>query len=265
MTRHKSGSERAAARGGRGRGPSRRGALGEDVYARLKHDIQTLALPPRGALDEVALVRRFGVSRTPIREALRRLAGDGLVELVPHQSARVAPILLDGVRDYFEALAVMQKVVMVLSVQRTTPAMIVDAEELERAIEAAARARNAEAIPELNMAFHLALARGADNRYLVSAYERLLEQGLRLSGLTMRHYLASGWAGHLDALVRDHKEMLKLAEQRDAVGMARLSDWHVVLFRDNVLSGLIGERQSEPGRDASDLAIEGLIGTRRPA
>jgi len=263
-TRQKPGAERPS-RGPRSRAAPRRGVLGEDVYARLKHDIQTLVLPPRSALDEVALVRRFGVSRTPIREALRRLAADALVELVPHQSARVSPILLDGVRDYFEALGVLQKVVLVLSVQRATASMIVDAEALGRSIEAAARKRDGEAIPELNMAFHLALARGADNHFLLAAYERLMDQGLRLSGLTMRYYLASDWATHLEALVRDHREMLRAMEERDVAAIAGLSDRHVVLFRDNVLSGLVGDRQSEPGRSASDLAIEGLIGSRRRA
>ncbi|MEU0239051.1 GntR family transcriptional regulator [Nocardiopsis sp. NPDC006198] len=74
----------------------------ESVYQRLKDEIEALTLPPGARLSELTVAERFGASRTPVREALRRLAREGLVDFVPGEVARVSPISLNGVRELFE-------------------------------------------------------------------------------------------------------------------------------------------------------------------
>jgi DNA-binding GntR family transcriptional regulator len=74
----------------------------ESVYRQLRQDIEAGALAPGSPLGELALVARTGASRTPVREALRRLAADGLVELTPRLGARVSRVSLRSVRDLFD-------------------------------------------------------------------------------------------------------------------------------------------------------------------
>ena len=72
------------------------------VHRRLKEEIELGELAPGTPLSELSLVERTGASRTPVREALRRLAAEGLVDLVPRQGARVSRVSLQSVRDLFD-------------------------------------------------------------------------------------------------------------------------------------------------------------------
>ncbi|NJP67856.1 FCD domain-containing protein [Streptomyces spiramenti] len=74
----------------------------ESAYRSLKGQIEDLTLPPGAKLGEVGLAERLGASRTPVREAIRRLAREGLVRFAPGEVAEVAPISLAGVRALFE-------------------------------------------------------------------------------------------------------------------------------------------------------------------
>ena len=245
--------------GGRDAGPGGPASLADDVYSTLKHEIQNLIIPPRQKLDEGALVRRFGISRTPVREAIRRLVADELVDLVPHQSARVRPILFEGVRDYFECMRVMQKAIFVLGAARIGAPEIAAAEAAHRKLEAASERRDMVAIPDLNTAFHAAIAEGAGNHFLSDAYKRLLMQGTRLAALTVRHYIVSQWDEEMAKLSIDHRDILEAARDHDQHRMAGLSDRHVELFRHQVVDALASEKSAGLLGDISDTATRHLL------
>jgi DNA-binding GntR family transcriptional regulator len=78
------------------------------VHRRLRKEIQLGELAPGTPLSELSLVARTGASRTPVREALRRLAAEGLVDLVPRQGARVSRVSARSVRDLFEFRALLE-------------------------------------------------------------------------------------------------------------------------------------------------------------
>jgi DNA-binding GntR family transcriptional regulator len=78
------------------------------VHRRLKEEIELGELAPGTPLSELSLVERTGASRTPVREALRRLAAEGLVDLVPRQGARVSRVSLQSVRDLFDFRALLE-------------------------------------------------------------------------------------------------------------------------------------------------------------
>jgi len=82
--------------------PAGRSGLGEEAYARLRAEIISGELAPDEPLSELALSQRLGISRTPVREALMRLAGDGLVRSGPGRGARVAGIDLTDIRELFQ-------------------------------------------------------------------------------------------------------------------------------------------------------------------
>ena len=89
--------------------PDATGASKADlVHRRLKEQIELGELAPGTPLSELSLVERTGASRTPVREALRRLAAEGLVDLVPRQGARVSRVSLQSVRDLFDFRALVE-------------------------------------------------------------------------------------------------------------------------------------------------------------
>ena len=98
------------------------------VHRRLKEEIELGELAPGTALSELSLVARTGASRTPVREALRRLAAEGLVDLVPRQGARVSRVSLRSVRDLFDFRSMLEPT----AIRQATEAAAADP-ELRRA------------------------------------------------------------------------------------------------------------------------------------
>ncbi len=84
----------------------------DQVHRRLREEIELGELAPGTPLSELSLVARTGASRTPVREALRRLAAEGLVDLVPRQGARVSRVSLQSVRDLFEFRSLLEPTAM---------------------------------------------------------------------------------------------------------------------------------------------------------
>src|SRR5215472_1518435 len=107
------------------------------VHAALRHAIMVLDVEPGAALEEERLCRQYNVSRTPLREALIRLASEGLVELEPNRSARVAALQFVDVVDHYEAMDVLQPAIWHFAAVRVTSA------DLKRIREALDRLRKA--------------------------------------------------------------------------------------------------------------------------
>ena len=119
----------------------------------LREDILRGALPAGARLGEVELAERLGVSRTPVREALSRLAAEGLVELVPNRGARVASWTVDELEGVFALRSLLEPQLTALAVPHATPA------DLDALDDLAARMvdlgdRDPDALVPLNRAFH---------------------------------------------------------------------------------------------------------------
>ena len=94
--------------------------LSDEIFHALVKDILSGAVEPGGRLDEPSICRKYKVSRTPIREALRRLSGTGLVEITPRRGVTVARIDAEQLNDMFEALAEFEGLCAKLSAVRMT-------------------------------------------------------------------------------------------------------------------------------------------------
>ena len=101
-------------------GPKReRGAT--TIYSSLREDILTLRLSPGSAVDEVDIARQFGLSRTPVREALVMLSGEGLVRFLPNRSSIIAPLTMENMNDYFDTLLILTRSIMVAAATKRVP------------------------------------------------------------------------------------------------------------------------------------------------
>ena len=146
-------------------GASRR-TLAEELRLALADDIVRGLLVPGAALDETELARRFGVSRTPVREAIRQLAASGLVEVRAHRGAVVARPSEDRLLGMFEAMAELEALCAGLAAERMTPAERGQLEAVHRELRALIQSGDPQRYHDANESFHAAIYAGAHNAYL---------------------------------------------------------------------------------------------------
>lgn len=202
------------------------------AYESLRDEILSLALPPGALLDETTLADRFGMSRSPVREALIRLAGEELVVTLSNRSTIVAPIDIQSFPKYVEALDIAQRMNTRLAAELRTETDLATIAKRQRDFVAAVKTRNHLAMSEANRAFHMAIAHAGRNPYLSAFYDRLLNQGRRMLHLHFE-FLEKGQGGLL--LTDEHDDMLDAIRQRDVERADRLAHAHTRQFQDNFI------------------------------
>lgn len=203
------------------------------AYETLRDEILSLDLAPGALLDETSLADRFGMSRSPVREAMIRLAGEELVVMLANRSTIVAPINVTAFPKYVEALDIAQRINTRLAAELRTEADLAAIAKRQRGFEAAVKSGKHLAMSEANKQFHMAIAVAGRNSYLAGFYERLLDQGRRMLHLHFQ-YLERGNDGYL--LTDEHAEMLEAIRARDVTRADALAHAHTRQFRDNFLA-----------------------------
>lgn len=203
-------------------GERKRGSGVRLVYEMLRDEILTLALPPGRPIDEVNLAERFGMSRTPIREAIVRLAGEGLVETLPNRSAIVANIDFMKLHTFFDAITLMYRVTTRLAAEhhREEDLKIIRAHQVRYA--AAVAAQDPLAMIAINRDFHAAIAEAGRNPYFTALTLRLLDEGRRI----LRLYYQSFEDRLPKEYSDEHEEIIAAIEARDVPLADRLAKKH---------------------------------------
>ena len=212
--------------------------LAEDIYRAIKEDILGVDILPGAILDEVQLMSRFGVSRTPIREAIRRLISDDLVGMEPHRSAYVIPLTIESIREFFEAYELIQRMVLILSADRINSEQIRSISSVDEKIAAAFEARDIRLIRKLNDEFYGSVAAASSNKFLQELYSKLREFSSRLSALIHKSLLGDEWDEHADTLRRDHEKIISALSAKDCALIGDISDQDVALFKKKILQAL---------------------------
>lgn len=203
-----------------------------NVYDRLRADILSCALQPGQEFREGDLADRFGVSKSPIRDALQRLELEGLIEIEPRRGHRVAPISVADARD----ILAMREILEVGAAR----AIVVSASESD--LQAFDRFREApthemKAFADYNRDFHLSLCDAAGNRRLANSAEQLMENYDRLCIVSLSASSASEAANMADALA-DHVAIIDALQARNAAHAARAITRHIQTSRRRVMRGL---------------------------
>jgi DNA-binding GntR family transcriptional regulator len=204
-------------------GPRIRGSGVQTVYEALKQAIVELTLEPGAPLDEVTLAERFDMSRTPVREALVRLAAEGLVTQLPNRNTIVAPIDFGQLPVYFEALTLMYRVTTRLAASGRTARHL---EAMRRYQSAYAAAVDRDDVPGMignNREFHAVIAEAGGNPYFTALFTRLLDEGRRI----LRLYYYRSFNDHLPRkYVNEHDAIIAAIEAQDAELCERLAAEH---------------------------------------
>lgn len=216
-----------SADGGRETGSAR-------VYQVLREEILRMTLRPGVTLDETSLGERFGLSRSPVREALIKLAGEGLATTLPNRTTIVAPMDFASMPRFLDALDLLQRVTTRLAAVYRDDNDLVAIRHAQSAYErgAAKSIRTRDSVPmiEANHAFHMAVARACKNAYYVAFYRRLLDEGRRMLHLHFEFQAADPGLRVAD-LAADHTAMVDAIERRDADEAERIAHRHAAMFR----------------------------------
>lgn len=156
------------------------------VYESLRRAIISVRLAPGEPLEELQLCKAYKVSRTPVREALIRLASEDLVELEPNRGAKVAALQFVDVVDHYEAMDIFQPLICHFAAVRRTPHDLSAIKRCVHEFRQALAQKNAEAIILANFNLHGAIAAACHNRSLEKAYRRMLTDKLRIAQQGMR-------------------------------------------------------------------------------
>lgn len=187
--------------------PLRRTARLQD---RIEDMIMTGALEPGARLDEMSLATQFGVSRTPVREALRALAASGIVEHRPNRGAIVRPVGPTERAEMFEVMAALEAMCAERAASEAGEAARAAIRESHRACAEAAAAEDGDAYYYQNEAFHEAIDAAAGNRFL-SEHTRALRRRLKpYRRLQLRA------EGRLSASLAEHERIVQAIEAGDA-------------------------------------------------
>ncbi len=234
----------------------RRGTGREVAYQVLRSRILDLTLEPGTPLEEAVLVRDLRLSRTPLREAFVRLASENLVELLPNRGARVAEITVTQLSQYFEALALMQRATHRWAATRRSDRDLKQIAVHRDAFVKGAR-QDTVTVPELNRAFHAAIAACCGNSHVSKLYNELLDQGLRLARLTIDQVASKTHtpAMHTETLIAEHAAIFDAIEGGDAEAADRLANAHNDLFRRRLYEYFVNRRST--AADLVSLAESG--------
>lgn len=202
--------------------PISRQALHLAVMDRLRKMITEGLLPPGSHLNERALCEQLGVSRTPLREALKMLAVERLIDLLPNRGARVVTLSASDIADAFELLSGLEALAGELACERITQAEVDEIHELHSAMDACYANGDLPGYFDCNRRIHDRINAAARNPALTQMYQSVNQ---RLQALRFRSNLHAGkWERAID----EHVAMLQALRQRDGAALGRLLRSHLM-------------------------------------
>jgi DNA-binding GntR family transcriptional regulator len=220
--------------------PLRPASLHEAVAERLRSMVFERQLAPGAWIDEAALCQAWDISRTPLREALKVLAAEGLVELVPRRGCRVAMLSEDDAHELFPVMALLEGRCAYEAALKATPADLKELKRLHEQLERHAAAGNIEAYYRANHVFHSKVQALAANRWLDRATNELRRFMRLLRGRQLQR------PGRLEESIGEHRALLAALEARDADAAERLMHDHLMAQLAALERLLQSERQSTP-------------------
>jgi DNA-binding GntR family transcriptional regulator len=206
-----------------------RAALHERVADRLRELLVEGAIAPSAKLNERELSERLDVSRTPLREAIKMLAAEGLVELLPNRGAVAVSLSEQDVLNTFEVMAELEGMSGELAAKRITDAELSEIKALHYEMLAAHTRSDLSAYYRLNSQIHKAINSAAKNPVLLGTYTQV---NARLQALRFRsNQDEAKWK----RAVREHEQMIEALVKRDGAALRAILVQHLNNKRDVVM------------------------------
>jgi DNA-binding GntR family transcriptional regulator len=222
------------------------------VYLTMRNDIISCDLAPGAAVSEAELCARYKVSRTPVREASRRLQDEGFLEIVPFRGYFIAPLTFDEFRNLNEMLLVLDPAAAAMAAERATPEQIVQMEKWANYVYHAGEKKSYETFLEWNRNLHIEIASASGN-------ELMAEMAANLQSRLIRYfYLVISMDSYGKELVDEHRAIVRAIRAHKPEQARDRATEHILrtIERTNRIKipdgGYIGDpRKAMTGRSAS--------------
>ncbi len=208
------------------------------AYEQLKHAIITGQLPAGSRIVETAYAEQLHISRTPLREALRKLERDGLVEYVLHRGVVVRAFTIQDIDEIFTIRNAMMMLILPSVIENVTPEALQKLRAILTEMDGAQERADAAALATLNRAFHGTIEHLSDKIRILRVIESQEEYIIRFSAMTIASIVRRSNAH------QEHHQMVELLEKRDLPGMMALMQHHLEESKETCLQA-IANRQRE--------------------
>ena len=206
--------------------------LHDEAVRQLRGLILRGEMPPGSRVHERALCEQFGISRTPLREALKVLASSGLVELWPNRGARIAPLRPDDVGEAFEVVSLLERRAGELAADWLDETAGRELRALHESMMHHVRRHDAENILRMDLLIHRSLVERARNATLAAVHESLTIK------LERARYLVTLSEARLRQSMQEHETILAAILAEDPDGIAQTLYQHCLNTRDAVVAAV---------------------------
>ena len=191
------------------------------VFITLREAILQGKLEPGERLMEIALAEQLGVSRTPIREAIRKQELEGLVTNIPRKGAMVAEITLKDLRDVLEVRRNLENLAVKLACEKATPEDIAELKQLHLNFKDTVDKGHLTAVTEADVKFHDKIYQITDNKRLIQILNNLREQMYRYRFEYIKDEINRG------VLIDEHAMIIEAIENKDVEKAKKYSELHI--------------------------------------
>ncbi len=216
--------------------------LRDVVFNTLRQAILTGELKPGERLMEIHLANRLGVSRTPIREAIRKLELEGLVTMIPRRGAEVAQITEKSLRDVLEVRRALDALCVELACDRINEEELQALSEACDAFEAATKTKDPKKIAQADVAFHDIIVKATNNSRLVQLVNNLSEQMYRY-----RFEYIKDENCH-EQLTKEHQILFESLKCKDKETAAKTAKLHIDNQENSIIEQIRLERKKSENR-----------------
>ncbi|MCD7739478.1 MAG: GntR family transcriptional regulator [Lachnospiraceae bacterium] len=195
--------------------------LRDEVFNTLRQAILTGELKPGERLMEIHLANRLGVSRTPVREAIRKLELEGLVTMIPRRGAEVAQITEQSLKDVLEVRRCLDALCAELACDRISSEQLGRLKAACGDFERAVKAGDARVIAQKDVQLHDIILEATGNRRLIQMVNNLAEQMYRYRFEYIKDYTMHG------RLIEEHRALYEAIRQKDRETARKIAMLHI--------------------------------------
>ncbi|WP_029684696.1 GntR family transcriptional regulator [Tatumella saanichensis] len=205
-------------------------SLNEQAYRMFRHRLITLQYKPGEYLNTAAVMEDLQLGRTPINQAIHRLATEGLLKILPRKGVMVSPLSMDDALELIEVRLVNEALCMQLAAGKVSDRSIRQLRELNQQIAVAGNTADRETLMLLDQRFHQQLADIAGNQRLAELLDVIHAQAQRFWAKTLSN------AGHIQEVVAEHNAIIDALAGRDQQQCVTAARRHTLSFKKALLS-----------------------------
>lgn len=204
-------------------------SLNELAYRRFKQALVTLGYKPGEYLNTAQVMSELEFGRTPINQAIHRLANEGLLQIIPRKGVMVSPLSVDDALELIEVRLANEMLCMRLASARITQQQIARLTTINQQIETASHHRDRVRLMTLDHQFHQEIAQIAGNNMLLDILSVLHARSQRFWASTLSR------EGHIKEVIEEHRAIIAALASRDGNAAANAAQAHILSFRSALL------------------------------